>query len=113
MTYTFCRSEQGWHIAEASQRDVISRSEEVLDVIADGIKTVSLSLSVHPFAQADVLRLHKLCHAPKGGGYYILQTYRGRSYNRKMWLCDLPLLLFGDFPEKIYIRQVSRDQPCT
>ena len=50
-------------------------AKEVLNLLAAGRKVVSLQIDEQPFDGADTLELLRLCHAPKGGGRYLLKPY--------------------------------------
>lgn len=96
---------QGGHKADLQ---MVEGADDLLDFMAKGKKSVKLQLDTQPFEDADVLELLELCEAPTGGGYYILRTYRNHTLNKQIWLCDVTLFVFGDMPEKIYIKKQSR-----
>jgi hypothetical protein len=50
-----------------------------------------------------VLEKLEECDSIKGGAYYLMKEYNGIEYNLKLWLCDVTLFVFNEFPEKIYI----------
>jgi hypothetical protein len=107
ITHTFVRNETGWVIQGKSKLDLIATGDAMMEVMANGTRKMTLCLSTRPFGKADMLVLKELCIAPKGGGYYIMQTYKGRKFEKQLWLCDLPLLVFGDLPEKLYVQRID------
>jgi hypothetical protein len=108
ITHTFLRSERWWTLQEKAKRELIASDDAILEVMANGCRKMTLCLSTLPFGKADMLDLKELYTAPKGGGFYIMQTYKGRTFEKQLWLCDLPLLVFGDLPEKIYVQRVDK-----
>jgi hypothetical protein len=111
--YTFKKEAGSWYIdlpeyletgGRKTDLEMVDGADELLDLLARREKKVSLEMDVQPFENADVLELVHLCEAPKGGGYYKLDSYRSRPLNKEIWLCDVALFVFGDLPEKIYIK---------
>ena len=84
---------------------MLEGADEILNIIARGKKHVSIHMDTLPFEDADLLELDELCDAPKGGGYYIMRSLRGKPYSRRMWLCDIVLFVFGDMPPQIFVRK--------
>ena len=86
---------------------MVEGADDLLDFMADERKSISMELDTVPFDGADVMDLLELCQAPKGGGYYILHTYQQQVLQKKLWLCDVTLFVFGDMPERIYVKKVQ------
>lgn len=114
-THTFVKEGNGWHVELPSELKRLEKSdfimtegaEAVLDLVARGNKSVTLTMDTEPFRKAAVLELIQLCTIPPGGAYYKMSDYRGRLVKEEMWLCDMPLAIFGDMPERIYIKKIS------
>jgi hypothetical protein len=112
--HTFIKEDNRWFIdlpeyieqgGSKAELEMVAGADEMLSILAGKKKMVTLTMDTAPFEGADVLELVELCDAPMGGGYYVLKTYQGKTINRKMWLCDVTLFVFGDMPEKIFIRK--------
>jgi len=115
-TYKFAREGTQWfidlpeYLAQGGSKadlQMVEGADELLDLIANGKRRVTIQLDREPFEGADVLELVELCDAPKGGGYYKLERYRQQKLNKRIWLCDVTLFVFGDMPERIYIKKLS------
>lgn len=116
--HTFIKENGKWHIdfIELLQSGVnkvdhilAEGSDTVLDVIARGKKRLRVVMDTRPFEGASVLELTRLCEAPLGGGYYRLYSSSGRLIKQDLWLCDMCLLVFGDIPERIFVRRQVAD----
>ena len=113
---TFRKEDGKWHICpdehpennkHKTYFEKVAGTDEFLYVLARKKKKITISMDTEPFENADVLKLDELCDAPMGGGYYVMHTYRGKEINKRMWLCDIVLFLFGDMPQQIYVRRIK------
>jgi hypothetical protein len=112
--YTFVKEEDGWYLTTTDQPDAAVHSalsllsdgvHRLLDFVARGRKMVTLTMDTKPFEGADLLELTELGSPAEGGGYYRLFSRFGKLISQALWLCDISLLIFGDIPERIYIRR--------
>jgi hypothetical protein len=111
--FTFIKKDDIWFIDHSERNELgikadceaIAGADDILDMLARNKKRVTITMDTLPFDRADELELIELCDAPKGGGYYLVRTFRGREINRKIWLCDSTLLLLGEMPERLYVRR--------
>lgn len=112
--FTFVKEENHWYISVPEDTHEHDRSafsllsdgvHRLLDFVARGRNKVTLTLDTEPFEGADVLELTELGSPEKGGGYYRLFSRMGKLIAQTLWLCDISLLVFGDIPERIYIRR--------
>lgn len=119
--YNFLKQQGRWYIdlpeyleqgGSKGDLEMVAGADQMLDAMARGKKKVSLELDRESFDGADLLELVELCEAPKGGGYYILHTFGGRAIAKKMWLCDVVLFVFGDMPERIFVKRLDVRQPA-
>lgn len=114
-TYTFIKEENRWfiHLPDFVRKgydrmnELVEGAQSMLNTIAQGMNSVTLILDTEPFEGAERMELLELCAAPRGGGYYLMNTCNGRRINKKMWLCDPMLVIFGDMPEGIYFRKIG------
>lgn len=113
-TYSFRKNNDQWFInyqAETNEQSSktntrrLKGANDLLSLMSWGRNLVNLTLGTQPFEDAVVLDLVQLCDEKKGGGYYFIRNYRGIEVNKLLWIEDLSLLLFGDIPERIYIRK--------
>jgi hypothetical protein len=114
--YTFLKENGRWYIdlpeylqqgGHKADLEMVAGADEMLTVMARGKKKVTIEMDREPFEGADLLELAELCDAPMGGGYYIMHTYKGRPLNKRMWLCDVTLFVFGDMPQKIFCKKLE------
>jgi hypothetical protein len=112
--YTFVKEEDGWYITTPDQPDAAGNTtlsllsdaaHRLLDFVARGRNKVILSMDTEPFEGADLLELDQLGSPTEGGGYYRLFSRMGKLIAQALWLCDISLHIFGDIPERIYIRR--------
>mgnify|MGYP003576768124 CR=1 FL=1 len=115
-TYTFIKEEGIWYIDmpdyihQGGSKEHLQMREganEVLRIIARGKSIVHLMIDPVPFEGADRLQLDSLSPAPKGGGYYIMETCRGKRFDKRIWLCDITLFIFGDMPPFLYVTKAA------
>lgn len=112
-----CYKEAGhWYISLAQymkQKGVQACTE--VAAITDGLlawisrrrNRFTVLLDTLPFDGARVLELDELCTGPEGGAYYRLITGRNNQ-ERRLWVCDTSLLVFGDLPPRIFFRLGSK-----
>lgn len=111
--YKFIKEGRNWYIdlpeyleAGGSKGDLqmVEGADTMLDTIADGAEEVSLVLDRAPFAGSDELILVERCEPYIGGGYYNLRTFEGKMIDKTMWLCAVTEYVFGDLPDRIFIK---------
>lgn len=112
--YTFKQEDRRWYIHLApyllpgwSKQDLelTEGAHKVLNTLSAGSKKLHLRLSLEQFEGANVLELVEHCPAPKGGGIYLFNPEK--EYNSNLyWICDLALFVFGDIPERIYVKRL-------
>ena len=96
--------EQGGNKADL---EMISGADTMLDIIADDKDEVTLEINTGPFEGADELILTELCDPILGGGYYHMKRFENKEVDRDVWLCDVTRFVFGDIPDKIYVKRVG------
>jgi hypothetical protein len=84
---------------------MVAGADTMLDIIAQGKDSVTVTLDTRPFKGADLVQLLQRCDPAVGGGDYFMKTFNGQEVNRQMWLCSVTTFVFGDIPEKIYVRK--------
>ena len=86
---------------------MVSGADTMLDIIAEEKDEVALQIDTRPIEGADELLLTELCDPVLGGGYYHLKQFESKKVERDLWLCDVTRFVFGDIPERIYIRNIQ------
>ena len=116
-TYSFTKEKGKWYINlkddlrefNKSELVLLEGSRPLLDFLSNEKKKVTLAIDVTPFDKAYSLELTQMSDGPAGGGgYYELRDYRGRVLQEELWLSDIPLFVFGDIPEHIFLRNEKR-----
>jgi hypothetical protein len=97
--------EQGGEIGDLQ---MIDGADQMLDILSNGGANVQLDISTEPFEGADELTLTEKCDPLIGGGNYLFKYYNGQEINRHLWLCQVTEFVFGNIPEKIFVRK-SKD----
>ncbi len=87
---------------------MVDGADTMLDVMSVGSDSVTVTLNTQPFENADELILTEKCDPLIGGGYYLMKAYRGKEVNQTMWLCRVTEFVFGDLPERIFVRQENQ-----
>jgi hypothetical protein len=111
--YSFTKEHGTWYINlkhdlsifNKSDFAVLEGSNSLLDYLSNEKKKISLSIDTIPFDKALQLDLKQMCDDPRGGAYYELRDHRGRVLQEDLWLSDIPLFVFGDIPDHIFIRR--------
>lgn len=112
-TYTFTKRKGRWYVElplrlkEFNQTDFTQVEETggALDEFAHGKSKIDISIDTRPLKKASVLELEPLTEHRDMGGYYRLRDRKGVLLKNHLGLSDLGLLLFGEFPERIYLRR--------
>ena len=111
--HRFVRENMGWYIdlpeyleqgGDKGDLQMISGADTMLDIIAQGSGEVVLQIDIDPFEGADELVLTELCDPILGGGYYYMEKFENKEVKKDLWLCDVTRFVFGNIPERIYIR---------
>lgn len=87
---------------------MVSGADTFLDILSQGDSEVHVTMSKEPFDRCETLHFQELgrLEGPEmgTGAWYFLQNYNGIDYTLKMWLCDVTVFVFGEFPNKIYFK---------
>jgi hypothetical protein len=114
LVYNFTRIDGQWYIyfdvtlgQSLSKQDLelIEGAQKVLNTLSNGEDRLRLHLGLEPFEGAKISELVEHCAAPKGGGIYLYKTLEEHN-SCLYWICDLALFVFGDIPERIYIKRL-------
>jgi len=86
--------------------EIVSGADIMLDIIAGKENEITLELDTAPFPDAEELILTELGDPRLGAGYYHMKQFENKEIDKYLWLCDVTRFVFGDIPEKIYLRKV-------
>jgi hypothetical protein len=94
--------EQGGSKADLA---MVAGADTMLDIVANGDTTVTISMDTVPFEGADELLLTRVCEPSIGGGYYLMPFFEGQKVDHEMWLCAVTEFVFQDLPKRIYVKR--------
>lgn len=113
-TYTFTKRKGTWYVElpirlkEFNQTDFtqVEGSGGALDEFARGKSKIDISIDTKPLKKAAaVLELETGTPLLDPGCFYRLRDKKGVLVKDHLDLSDLDLLLFGEYPERIYLRR--------
>ncbi|WP_158827671.1 DUF6717 family protein [Mucilaginibacter lacusdianchii] len=84
--------------------EMVEGADTMLDIMAQGEKEVTLTVSEQPFEDANKLILTEDLSNSIGGGMYLLKDYQGGEINHKMWLCEVITYVFKKLPPVVYFK---------
>jgi hypothetical protein len=107
--FKFYKDEGGWFVDlpewEGTKADLamVSGADTMLDIISQGDNDIQVLLSTEEFDGSN--RLEFLRESPEvgEGSWYLMKTYKGIEYDLELWLCDVTIFVFGEFPKNIYV----------
>lgn len=114
--YRFVKEDDKWFIdlprfieAGGNKADLqmVEGADTMLDLMAEDKNEVKLRLSQDEIPEADLLELKARCDPSVGGGYYIMDVYEGKKVELLMWLCGVTEWVFGELPERIFVRRAE------
>ncbi len=120
-TFRFYKTdEQKWYVdlpewtKSTVDLEMVEGADTMLDKVSENNTECYLEMSDEPIAGADKMRLVKdRTNCKLGGGDYVMDTYKGKPFNHKLWLCTVTEFVFGDLPEVIYVDYPSVfDEKC-
>jgi hypothetical protein len=81
--------------------EMVMGADTMLDIIAQGESKVDVTLSLTPITTTKmILELDRIAPTTIGGAYYELKS---KLHNFEIWLCDVTLFVFNEFPKTIYV----------
>lgn len=96
---------------DRSALQMVAGADTWLDMLAKGEREVVLIVSnneLHnPSGCLDILKYgNPDVQDSEVGAWYSVRTYTGVEHNSELWLCSVTKFVFGNFPPKIYYRQI-------
>lgn len=117
--YKFIKEDDKWFIdlpayieAGGSKADLqmVEGADTMLDMMSEKLSSVSLTISREYFDDADLLELKVRCEPEVGGGYYMMAGFEGKKTDLLMWLCGVTEYVFGELPERIYVKRYLQEK---
>jgi hypothetical protein len=107
--FKFYKDEGGWFVDlpewEGTKADLamVSGADTMMDIISQGENDIKVLLSTEEFDGSN--RLEFLRESPEvgEGSWYLMKSYKGIEYNLELWLCNVTIFVFGNFPKYIYV----------
>lgn len=107
--------EDKWYIdlpdwtGSKSDLEMVSGADTMLDIMAEGEREFILALSDTHFEGSDKIEFIRMADDIGNGAYYFMEKYKGIELQLNIWICDVALFVFGEFPEKIFILKPTQN----
>ena len=82
---------------------MVEGADLMLEFMSQGKSEITVRLSDTEFPGADKLIFKRIAEEYGDGAFYILDSYKGVGYGLQIWLCNVTLTVFKNFPETIFI----------
>ena len=87
---------------EQWELEMVSGADTMLDIYAQGESEVHLTLSTEKIFNSDCIKLESFDNE---GAWYTTNKLNNVEYpGFRLWLCHVTKFVFGNFPNKIYIK---------
>ena len=103
-TYTWYADVPSWTGKRSSLR-MISGADDLLDMVAKGRDEVFMHFSKEEIEGSEVLHFRKKTLI--NGATYRLKQFEGGNVKQNVWLCNVTLHVMGEFPKRIYFKEVN------
>jgi len=114
--YRFYKEVNNWYVDlpswEGSKSDLlmIGGADTMLDILSDNGTQVLTLISRTNFEGASELNFVKSAIEDIGeGSYYNFEKHNGETINLSVFLCDVTLFVFGEFPKQLFIQAIERE----
>jgi hypothetical protein len=107
--FKFYKDEGTWYVDlpewEGTRADLamVSGADTMLDIISQGENDIKVLLSTEDFDGSNKLEFLRDASEIGEGSWYLMKTYKGIEYNLELWLCNVTIFVFGEFPRYIYV----------
>jgi len=89
-----------------AELEMVAGADTLLNYYANGNDNVSFQISLTEKADFDAI-IFISEDGTDTGAYYNLSRLKGNNFSFKIWLCNVTLYLFGEFPPAIYIKPID------
>jgi len=86
--------------------EMVMGADTMLDILSGDETSVDISISLQPFDGCDSLTFKRETPEFQNGALYNLDSLNGCPFELEIWLCDVMLFVFDEFPRKIYIKKI-------
>lgn len=83
--------------------EMVEGADIMLDMYSNGGDNIFMTFSETEYGNSDKLVFIRKADELENGAFYTLKTFRGKEINLQIWLCDVTLFVFNDFPKVLYI----------
>lgn len=87
--------------------EMVRGTDSLLEVLSEGSNEVYLTISEEYFDGANKLEFNRLGEDYESGAFYNLKSYRNTEFDFEIWICDITITVFDEFPESIYFNVVE------
>lgn len=110
-TLKFYKEETGlWFVdlpewtGDKEELEMIAGADKMLDVYSQYSNSIPLTVSDLPLEEGDTL-IH--LNIPEGS--YKVSTLHSKPYDFDIWLCSVTQFVFGEYPDRIYVKRVNTE----
>lgn len=113
--YRFYKEGNNWYVdlpnwtGAKSDLLMIGGADDMLDILSNNGTQVLVLISRTDFEGASLLEFKAPATDMGEGAYYMLNEYEGKTLNLSVFLCDVTLFVFGEFPKQLFITVVERE----
>jgi hypothetical protein len=86
---------------------MIGGADTMLDIISNNTTEVNTKIALEEFEGASRLEFKALAEDIGEGAYYNLDKFNDKELNLSVFLCDVTLFVFGEFPKQIFIQPLN------
>lgn len=89
------------------QLEMMLGADYLLEYLSEGKNKVSITVSLSEFSGSNLIEFKSLATDLENGAYYFMKLYNGIELNLNLWLCNVLLFIFNEFPSKIYFSNIE------
>jgi hypothetical protein len=108
--YRFYKEGNNWYVDlpswQGAKSDLlmIGGADTMLDILSGNGTEVETIIARESFEGADKLQFIKPAEDIGEGAYYNLETHKGELINLSVFLCDVTLFVFNEFPKELFVK---------
>lgn len=95
------------YVGPREDLEMVYGASTFLDMISEGTGKASVCVSSTYFEGSDQLVLLTDQATMPSGAIYLLETFRGIDIHHELFLCEVMLFVFGQYPEQLFISVVN------
>lgn len=86
--------------------EMVLGADTMLDLLSEDKTIVEVTISLQSFDGCDSLSFKRETTEFQNGAMYNLDSLNGCPFELEVWLCDVMLYVFNEFPVKIYLKKL-------